>query len=231
MYQLFLYILHHVVIYYLSFNLIWAVDAVKILWVVCVSVCVVHSEPQRDGVWRHRQCIRGTSSSRDPEHLRPLDQTTITRGTNNTRLERERYLKLTAVIMCWTLCNRCVCVCVAVIGALIGKQEGRNIEVMNSFELLFHTAEDRIQIDKEYYYTKEEQCKYTHTLLWNLWNFFTLIWQSEMKMIRQRDNSTPVKFHFRSHFKWKLLQAVKLLLDRLTLKKVYITMMFILDHF
>lgn len=112
MYQLFLYILHHVVIYYLSFNLIWAVDAVKILWVVCVSVCVVHSEPQRDGVWRHRQCIRGTSSSRDPEHLRPLDQTTITRGTNNTRLERERYLKLTAVIMCWTLCNRCVCVCV-----------------------------------------------------------------------------------------------------------------------
>lgn len=61
-----------------------------------------------------------------------------------------------------------MCVCVrahvlSVIGALIGKQEGRNIEVMNSFELLFHTVEDRIHIDKEYYYTKEEQCKYTHT--------------------------------------------------------------------
>lgn len=47
----------------------------------------------------------------------------------------------------------------SVIGALIGKQEGRNIEVMNSFELLSHTIDDRVHIDKEYYYTKEEQCK------------------------------------------------------------------------
>lgn len=47
----------------------------------------------------------------------------------------------------------------SVIGALIGKQEGRNIEVMNSFELLSHTIDDRVLIDKEYYYTKEEQCK------------------------------------------------------------------------
>ncbi|MGH0173472.1 UNVERIFIED_CONTAM: hypothetical protein FKN15_065649 [Acipenser sinensis] len=46
-----------------------------------------------------------------------------------------------------------------VVGALIGKQEGRNIEVMNSFELLSHSVEDRIVIDKEYYYTKEEQCE------------------------------------------------------------------------
>lgn len=45
------------------------------------------------------------------------------------------------------------------IGALIGKQEGRNIEVMNSFELLSHTIDDKVHIDKEYYYTKEEQCK------------------------------------------------------------------------
>lgn len=47
----------------------------------------------------------------------------------------------------------------SVIGALIGKQEGRNIEVMNSFELLSHTIDDKVHIDKEYYYTKEEQCK------------------------------------------------------------------------
>ncbi|KAG7269013.1 hypothetical protein CRUP_010727 [Coryphaenoides rupestris] len=46
-----------------------------------------------------------------------------------------------------------------VIGALIGKQEGRNIEVMNSFELLSHTVDERVHIDKEYYYTKEEQFK------------------------------------------------------------------------
>ncbi|KAJ7332327.1 hypothetical protein JRQ81_014507 [Phrynocephalus forsythii] len=46
---------------------------------------------------------------------------------------------------------------VQVIGALIGRQEGRNIEVMNSFELLSHTVEENVVIDKEYYYTKEEQ--------------------------------------------------------------------------
>uniref|UniRef100_A0A4W3H6T6 COP9 signalosome complex subunit 6 n=1 Tax=Callorhinchus milii TaxID=7868 RepID=A0A4W3H6T6_CALMI len=48
---------------------------------------------------------------------------------------------------------------IQVIGALIGKQEGRNIEVMNSFELLSHSVEEKIVIDKEYYYTKEEQFK------------------------------------------------------------------------
>ncbi|XP_005534631.2 PREDICTED: COP9 signalosome complex subunit 6-like, partial [Pseudopodoces humilis] len=46
-----------------------------------------------------------------------------------------------------------------VIGALIGRQEGRNIEVMNSFELLAHTSGGHVLIDKEYYYTKEEQFK------------------------------------------------------------------------
>lgn len=51
------------------------------------------------------------------------------------------------------------CHSLPVIGALIGKQEGRNIEVMNSFELLSHTVEEKIIIDKEYYYTKEEQFK------------------------------------------------------------------------
>ncbi|NXC00216.1 CSN6 protein, partial [Orthonyx spaldingii] len=48
-----------------------------------------------------------------------------------------------------------------VIGALIGRQEGRNIEVMNSFELLAHGAGGHVLIDKEYYYTKEEH---------NIWN-------------------------------------------------------------
>ncbi|XP_041482711.1 COP9 signalosome complex subunit 6-like [Lytechinus variegatus] len=46
-----------------------------------------------------------------------------------------------------------------VLGALIGKQEGRNIEVLNSFELLFDTVEGDIIIDREYYNTKEEQFK------------------------------------------------------------------------
>ncbi|KAM6289212.1 LOW QUALITY PROTEIN: COP9 signalosome complex subunit 6, partial [Aegotheles albertisi] len=40
-----------------------------------------------------------------------------------------------------------------VIGALIGRQEGRHIEVMNSFELLSHAVDGQVLIDKEYYYT------------------------------------------------------------------------------
>lgn len=47
-----------------------------------------------------------------------------------------------------------------VIGALIGKQQGRNIEVLNSFELKCDfTSPDSIIIDREYYNTKEEQFK------------------------------------------------------------------------
>lgn len=46
-----------------------------------------------------------------------------------------------------------------VIGALIGKQKGRNIEVMNSFELVFSVIGGDIVIDKDYYNMKEEQCK------------------------------------------------------------------------
>ncbi len=48
-----------------------------------------------------------------------------------------------------------------VLGALIGKQKGRNIEVMNSFELLFDRVDTAIVVDREYYSTKEDQCKYT----------------------------------------------------------------------
>ncbi|VDI08383.1 COP9 signalosome complex subunit 6-like [Mytilus galloprovincialis] len=46
-----------------------------------------------------------------------------------------------------------------VLGAVIGKQKGRIIEVMNSFELLFDRIEDEIVINMEYYNTKEEQFK------------------------------------------------------------------------
>lgn len=46
-----------------------------------------------------------------------------------------------------------------VIGALIGTQSGRNIEVMNSFELKFKILDGEILIDMEYYNTKEGQYK------------------------------------------------------------------------
>ncbi|XP_054160880.1 COP9 signalosome complex subunit 6-like [Oppia nitens] len=46
-----------------------------------------------------------------------------------------------------------------VIGALIGKQNGRNIEIMNSFELNYDRIESDILIDRDYYNTKESQFK------------------------------------------------------------------------
>ena len=52
-----------------------------------------------------------------------------------------------------------------VLGALIGKQKGRNIEVMNSFELVIVKVEGDIVIDRDYYNTKEEQCKFMFAAL------------------------------------------------------------------
>ncbi|KAK9888524.1 hypothetical protein WA026_000775 [Henosepilachna vigintioctopunctata] len=46
-----------------------------------------------------------------------------------------------------------------VFGALIGKQKGRNIEVMNSFELVFSIIGGDVVVDKDYYNMKEEQFK------------------------------------------------------------------------
>ncbi|KAG8221929.1 hypothetical protein J437_LFUL002488 [Ladona fulva] len=46
-----------------------------------------------------------------------------------------------------------------VFGALIGKQKGRKIEIMNSFELLYNVIAGDIIIDRDYYSTKEEQFK------------------------------------------------------------------------
>lgn len=52
--------------------------------------------------------------------------------------------------------------------------------MMNSFELLSHTIDDRVHIDKEYYYTKEEQCelvlcvKNTSALLLFMSNFLEM---------------------------------------------------------
>jgi len=49
----------------------------------------------------------------------------------------------------------------SVYGALIGKQSSRTLEVCNSFELSYACSDSGdIIIDQNYYYTKEEQCKF-----------------------------------------------------------------------
>lgn len=47
----------------------------------------------------------------------------------------------------------------AVYGALIGKQDGRKIEVYNSFELRYEEIDGDVVINRDYYNTKEEQCE------------------------------------------------------------------------
>lgn len=46
-----------------------------------------------------------------------------------------------------------------VYGAIIGKQDGRKIEVYNSFELRYEVIDGDVVINRDYYNTKEEQCK------------------------------------------------------------------------
>ena len=46
-----------------------------------------------------------------------------------------------------------------VIGALIGKQKGRSIEIFNTFELKFDVVENSIVIDRDFYTIREEQFK------------------------------------------------------------------------
>lgn len=47
-------------------------------------------------------------------------------------------------------------------GALLGVQEGRSIEICNSFELLVSFAAGRVTHDAEYFNAKEKQCAYMH---------------------------------------------------------------------
>lgn len=46
-----------------------------------------------------------------------------------------------------------------IIGAIIGKQVGRNVEILNSFELKFDIIEEATVIDIDFYRKKEQQFK------------------------------------------------------------------------
>lgn len=47
-----------------------------------------------------------------------------------------------------------------VYGALIGKQKGRKIEVLNSFEIKYEIIDNDVIINKDYYTNMEAQCKF-----------------------------------------------------------------------
>ena len=46
-----------------------------------------------------------------------------------------------------------------VIGALVGIQTGRNLEIFNSFELPYETKDNNVIVKAEYLNNKSEQCK------------------------------------------------------------------------
>lgn len=47
-----------------------------------------------------------------------------------------------------------------VFGALLGKQRGRNLELMNSFEVRWDVVEGRTVLDLEFFRTRESQCSF-----------------------------------------------------------------------
>lgn len=58
-----------------------------------------------------------------------------------------------------------------VIGALLGVQNGRNIEISNSFELVYHTLEGNIVVDTDYLKSKQEQCMSVLFMVGNTYNY------------------------------------------------------------
>lgn len=54
------------------------------------------------------------------------------------------------------------CSAFKVYGAIIGKHKGRQVEVMNSFELDYNVIEEKVVIDRDYYDLKESQFKQVH---------------------------------------------------------------------
>lgn len=55
---------------------------------------------------------------------------------------------------------QCHFYCIALVfGALLGTQEGRSMEILNSFELQYDIIDNDVIINTDYYNTKAEQCK------------------------------------------------------------------------
>lgn len=62
---------------------------------------------------------------------------------------------------------------VPTLGALIGKQKDRTLEIMNSFELSYTVLDDlSLVIDRDYYNSKEEQFK--QVIKYFIYKFFFL---------------------------------------------------------
>lgn len=86
---------------------------------------------------------------------------------------------------------------------MIGKQKGRNVEIMNSFELVFSVIGGDVVIDRDYYNMKEEQCKLIFLFVGISFSYFVALVKqvfSDMDFIGwyttgDVPNSTDIKIH------------------------------------
>ena len=57
--------------------------------------------------------------------------------------------------------HACACVYLCtVVGALLGRQSGREIEVCNSFDLKYHVIDNAVVIDMPFLKQRDTQCMY-----------------------------------------------------------------------
>ena len=77
---------------------------------------------------------------------------------------------------------------IQVYGAIIGKQTGRDIEVMNSFELDHATIEGDVVIDRDYYANKESQFKQVHACVEEFVSWRLVIKAELGKRLRVKNN-------------------------------------------
>lgn len=94
-----------------------------------------------------------------PPDKKPINPVMASSGTNGSVAVALHPLVIMNISDHWTRIRAQEGKPTQVLGAIIGKQEGRNIEVLNSFELVFDIVEGDIIVDLQYYNTKEEQFK------------------------------------------------------------------------
>ena len=77
---------------------------------------------------------------------------------------------------------RSVASCIVVVGGLLGTQRGREVEIMNSFELVIDAETN--QVDFEYFVTRKDQCQSLVSLYRNSAHDFVKFSQASFPLVR-----------------------------------------------
>jgi hypothetical protein len=52
------------------------------------------------------------------------------------------------------------------VGGLLGTQVGREVEIMNTFEIVVTEVEGELKVDQAYFVTRKDQCEYSAQGRW-----------------------------------------------------------------